>query len=279
MNHAGEIAPLVKLVRPHVADHHHGGGGASRILRFGRRSPTPRPRSSPVWSRAAPPCSIATIRTTSLVSLARSGRRAHRYLRLRRSAERRAERVDAGLTAGGGRRSCIGDRAYRPTARRAGPHHGAERARRPCRARQPSARRHQGGGRRSRDARRTGRARRDASCSVRRGRRIAADRRKLQRQPRLDARGAATSPRSSLAREWQRRIVVLGDMLELGRQRPELHRGAAPSSTRPMSMCLCRCGQDDAGLYDALPACAPRRLRKTALDPSLLARTCEPAMY
>ena len=33
MNHAGEITPLVKLVRPHVADHHHRRAGASGIFR------------------------------------------------------------------------------------------------------------------------------------------------------------------------------------------------------------------------------------------------------
>ena len=65
MNHAGEIAPLAKMVRPHVADRHHGRAGASRILQERRRtSPAPRPRSSSASSRAAPRSSTATIRTT-----------------------------------------------------------------------------------------------------------------------------------------------------------------------------------------------------------------------
>ena len=36
MNHAGEIAALTRLVRPHVARHHHGRAGASRLFRLGR---------------------------------------------------------------------------------------------------------------------------------------------------------------------------------------------------------------------------------------------------
>ena len=56
MNHAGEIAPLSRLVRPHVAIDHHDRAGASRILRLARRrSPTPRRKSSSASSPAAPP--------------------------------------------------------------------------------------------------------------------------------------------------------------------------------------------------------------------------------
>ena len=37
MNHAGEIAPLSRLARPHVVVDHDNCAGASRILRFARQ--------------------------------------------------------------------------------------------------------------------------------------------------------------------------------------------------------------------------------------------------
>ncbi len=47
MNHAGEIGPLSRMVRPACRGHHHRRAGAYRVLRFASRpSPTPRPRSS-----------------------------------------------------------------------------------------------------------------------------------------------------------------------------------------------------------------------------------------
>ena len=63
MNHAGEITPLSRLVRPHVAIITTVEPVHLAVLRLGRRrSPTPRPRSSPGSSRAARQSSIATIR-------------------------------------------------------------------------------------------------------------------------------------------------------------------------------------------------------------------------
>ena len=51
MNHAGEITPLVGLVRPQIALVTNCGGGAPRAFRLrSTRSPTPRRRSSPGWS-------------------------------------------------------------------------------------------------------------------------------------------------------------------------------------------------------------------------------------
>ena len=63
MNHAGEIEPLVKMVRPHVAIittvepvHLEFSAGSKRL-------PMPRPRYSG-WSPAAPPSSTSTIRNS-----------------------------------------------------------------------------------------------------------------------------------------------------------------------------------------------------------------------
>ncbi len=86
MNHAGEIAPLVKMVRPHVAiittvEPVH--------LEFfpDRASPDTRQgrRSSPAWSRAAPRSSTATIQHFELLALLRASHAGvDRVSRLRR---------------------------------------------------------------------------------------------------------------------------------------------------------------------------------------------------
>ena len=67
MNHAGEIRPLTKMVRPQGGDRHDGGGGAPwRISPARRRSPRPRRRSSTASSRGrARRCSTATIAGSS----------------------------------------------------------------------------------------------------------------------------------------------------------------------------------------------------------------------
>ena len=115
-------------------------------------------------------------------------------------------------------------------ARRRG---GARRARRRCRAWRC---------RRSlRIARREGPRR--APRARRAGRRHPAHRRELQRQSRLDARGAWRPWRRYRAQRFPRRIAVLGDMLELGDNAGRLHA----ASKEPV----------DAAEVDLVFACGP----------------------
>jgi UDP-N-acetylmuramoyl-tripeptide--D-alanyl-D-alanine ligase len=60
----------------------------------------------------------------------------------------------------------------------------------------------------------------------------------------------ATVPRQ----KFMRRIAVLGDMLELGRQAPELHLGLKDAVDEAGVDLIFACGTHMKGLYDALPA-------------------------
>ena len=62
MNHAGELAALTRLVRPHVASSPRSPRPIANSSPARRRSPTPRARSSRGWSRAAPRSSPSTAR-------------------------------------------------------------------------------------------------------------------------------------------------------------------------------------------------------------------------
>ena len=192
MNHAGEIAPLSQAGAAACRDHHHDRAGASRISsRRSRRSPTPRRRSSPASSRAAPRSSTATTRISRGCSRSAKAarRRAHRLVRRARQGRCAADQVRAaaGLSRPC-RRDILGARRHLQ-ARRARPPSRAEFARRAgggdARRRRSRAR-GAGAGRISQPP--TGRGARMTLDTARRH--GAADRRKLQRQSGLDARGA-----------------------------------------------------------------------------------------
>ena len=72
MNHAGEITPLVKLVRPACCDDHHDCAGASGILRHARRDRGCQGGNlCRRRARAAPPSSMPTHRSSRASGLPR----------------------------------------------------------------------------------------------------------------------------------------------------------------------------------------------------------------
>ena len=96
-----------------------------------------------------------------------------------------------------------------------------------------------------------------ARRSSTRRRRLHADRRKLQRQSDLDARGAGAAWRRADG-PGGRRIAVLGDMLELGPQAAELHAALGPGPyRRPRSICYSPSGP----LMSRLSYAAPDAMR------------------
>ena len=62
--------------------------------------------------------------------------------------------------------------------------------------------------------------------------------------------------------EFKRRVAVLGDMLELGGLGPKLHQELAEFIDAADVDVVYACGEMMRGLYDALPARPPRRLRQ-----------------
>ena len=66
----------------------------------------------------------------------------------------------------------------------------------------------------------------------------------------------ATVPRA----RYRRRIAVLGDMLELGREAAALHRGLADAIDGAGVDLVFACGPNMARLFDVLPRGSPRRL-------------------
>ena len=239
MNHAGEIAPLARLARPHVAvitaieKAHIGYLGSieaiadekASILRgleprrrrraAGRHAAVPRaarrrrtPRGVAVRSRSAPTprptraWSQSSRTPTAATSSADDRRHRGAASGSTRPGRHMAMNALAALAAA----AALGDGcAPRGAAALAG------------------------------FARVAGRgARRAIMCRVRPARRSmpwggAAARRELQRQRRLDARRAGGAARCKPAR---RRIAVLGDMLELGDAGPAEHAGAGAATSR-----------------------------------------------
>ena len=104
------------------------------------------------------------------------------------------------------------------------------------------------------------------------GRHGAADRRELQRQPGLDARGARAARAGADARGCGRRIAVLGDMLELGPEGAALHAALAePVHASAIDLVFCA-GPLMKSLWDALPSERRGGYAETsaALEPQLL---------
>ena len=85
---------------------------------------------------------------------------------------------------------------------------------------------------------------------------------------------AALATLANLPRDrFQRRIVVLGDMLELGVQAGELHRGLKPAIDAAGADLVFACGPNMKGLYDSLRPAIKGSYGETAaeLEPALLA--------
>ena len=85
---------------------------------------------------------------------------------------------------------------------------------------------------------------------------------------------AALATLGTLPRDrFQRRIVVLGDMLELGVQAAELHRGLKPAIDAAGADLVFACGPNMKGLYDSLRPAIKGSYGETAasLEPALVA--------
>ena len=245
MNHAGEIRPLVKMVRPHVAIVTLIAAGASRPFQaISTRSPRPRPRSSKGSSRTAQRCSTATTRAGSFSkSCARApasstsyGFGEHRHGRLQAGEVRRSQPIT--------RRSPPRSAATRSTCqdRRAGPPHRPE-----CAGR---ARRRAAGRRRHRQGRRwrlptlrpeSGRGERHELRIAERH--VHADRRELQCQSGLDEGG----DRAARARRPCRRRAA--------HRRARRHAGAR----RPCGQAACRACRCSSSAADIDIVCSPAR--------------------
>ena len=241
MNHAGEIAPLTQAGAPARRDHHHDRAGASGILRHrSRRSPMPRRRSF----AGIEPGGAAIINRDNpqferLAAPRRARRRqAHRLLRRARRAPTRGSikmRAAAGRLHRRGAISSADDVTYKLGApgRHLVLNSLAVLAAAQLRRRRPRARRA-----RARRPRPAGRARR-AHHARRARRRSAADRRKLQRQSGLDARGArAARPgrRSGSAAGASRCSATCWSSAP---RAPDLHRGLADADAPTAASISC----------------------------------------
>ena len=270
MNHAGEITPLTKLVRPHVAI-------VTTIAPvhleyFGslRRSPTPRRKSSRASSRAAPPCSIATTVNMRSSSAPPGGRRrAHRVVR----RQRQGERAVAALFAADrmlDRRGAHPRPAGHLQARRARPASGAQFAGR-ARRRRAGRRRSGAGGAGARQSQpASGRGTR-VTLRVHGGSALLIDE-SYNANPASMAAAIALLGQAAVGGQG-RRIAVLGDMLELGAQGPALHRALAePIQAAGVDLVFCG-GPLMSALWEALPSGTRGGYAETAagLEPAVLA--------
>jgi len=227
MNHAGEIAPLTKLVRPHVAIITTIEPCISNSSPRSKPSPMPRRKSLKASSRAAPRViNRDNPHFARLQKQAKPRTSAHRQLRRECRADARllkfALQADFVDRAGGASSAPIS-----PTSLARRPPCRDEFAGRACAASLAGADlalaalalsnlKPPSGGRRRADRARPAR------------RRGAADRRKLHANP-ASMRAALALLGQAAVGPRGRRIAVLGEMLELGPLGAELHRGLAQS--------------------------------------------------
>ena len=223
MNHPGEIGPLARQVAAACrADHRRSSRSHLGSSARSRRSPTPRPRSSRAWSRAAPcraqprqpafrPAGRHAARTAALSRIVGFGAARRR----RRAADRLPRSHATGSDVG----AVIDGKPHR-LSRSAlpGEHWVHEQPGRAAGGREALGARRRDGGAGAGERRAARRAAARGERIAARRRHADADRRELQRQPGLDARGAcrcwASEPAAAAAG-----IAVLGDMLELGERR------------------------------------------------------------
>jgi UDP-N-acetylmuramoyl-tripeptide--D-alanyl-D-alanine ligase len=247
MNRRGEIAPLSRLARPHVAlvtnvgTAHIGNLGSAEAIAMRRR--TSPPASRPAASRSCP--------GTARISSAWRRRWAAMAGACAASAStcrpRRGCISYAGSPQGGQAEFALGGQRVQAGPGPAGPPHGPECPGRPGRHPGGGRRRGPGGGGagRLRRRRRTGR---DPPHRHARWRHRPAARRKLQRLRQRHARRTRRARRPEAAR----RLAVLGDMLEMGSFAPALHAGLAIEAGRAADLVFA-CGPMMGHLYAALP--------------------------
>ena len=147
----------------------------------------------------------------------------------------------------------------------------------PCWRAASAARRRPGRG--SAGARRPSRAegpRRAPACCAHPGGRDHADRRELQRQSGLDARGDRAARRRRRRRASGRRIAVLGDMLELGDDSRRAACRACRARRRSRSRPVFLAGPLMQALWEALAATRRRRLCRDGARSS--SRCCSSAV-
>ena len=221
MNHAGEIDAADAGWCARMSRSSPRSSRSSGILRLARSDRRRQGGNLPGSSRAAPRSSTATIRSSrGCRARAQGGRgRAHRLVRRAREGRCAAAQMSrCSRTARPCRRASSAPTSPTSSARRAaivvmqfaGGAGGGGARRRRSRARGAGARE-------LKPAERAAARGIELDAARRRG---AADRRKLQRQSGLDARGAGAARPGAESGRSGRRIAVLGDMLELGRGAP-----------------------------------------------------------
>ena len=266
MNHAGEIAPLVEDGPAACRDHHHDRAG--RISAFfdsvediadakAEIFVGLEPGGAAILNRDNPQFDASGAaargsRRRAVVTFGEHAKARRRGSTRLRAAAATAPRVCAEI---GGQ-----DVAYKLGA--PGRHIVAERARGARRGRARRRRPRRGARWRWRRLRRR-RAAASAHRLAHAGRRGDADRRELQRQSGLDARGDRASRQRRRA-SGGRRIAVLGDMRELGEHSAALHAGLAACRCEPrgVDIVLLAGPLKCSALADALPAALRGRVSR-----------------